>query len=372
LLQGFTDVDSSTLWVDWLSTDQTEYVSDDQVGRTFGLKANYNGPLTLHYTVTDGSTRSEEATLVVNVAAVNDAPAFTDWWLVSELHSPEDTAYVVTQDQLLQGYTDVEGDTLSVTDLEIGDNGRLDDNGDGTWTITPDHNNIGAQQLSYGVTDRPLTTAVTRSVYFDSVDDAPVLIGAQAVLPDAIEDTPYTVTQEQLRQGFTDVADGEVAPWTYSLSVEHASVEWDSINTWTIRPDNNYNGQLTLKYIVGGAPGWDAPVHTLAELSLNVLAVNDAPALTDAPATLAEGIQDTAYTVPVSQLLQGYSDADYDDLFVANLTSDHGLAVDNGDGTWTVTPESGYSGTLLLDYDVSDGTALTHVQASTQLNLFMG
>jgi hypothetical protein len=60
-----------------------------------------------------------------------------------------------------------------------------------------------------------------------------------------------------------------------------------------------------------------------------------------------------------------------DTLSAAGLSADHGLAVDNSDGTWTVTPESGYSGTLTLDYDVSDGTDLTHVQVSTQLNPLM-
>jgi hypothetical protein len=48
-----------------------------------------------------------------------------------------------------------------------------------------------------------------------AVNDAPALTGAQVTLPDAAEDTAYTVWQDGLLQGFTD-ADGE---WLYFTGV---------------------------------------------------------------------------------------------------------------------------------------------------------
>ncbi|TXN06066.1 tandem-95 repeat protein, partial [Methylobacterium sp. WL122] len=97
--------------------------------------------------------------------------------------------------------------------------------------------------------------------------------------------------------------------------------------------------------------------------SFTLAAVNDAPALTGTPATLAGGSEDTAYTVSAASLLAGYSDVEGSTLSVVTLTSDHGSVVDNGDGTYTITPTANYNGTVALSYGVSDGTATT---AATQ------
>ncbi|MBU6396014.1 MAG: choice-of-anchor I family protein [Sphingomonadales bacterium] len=82
---------------------------------------------------------------------------------------------------------------------------------------------------------------------------------------------------------------------------------------------------------------------------------NDAPVLTGTAATLANGTQQTAYTVSAAALLTGYTDGNGDTLSVANLTASNGTVTDNGDGTFTITPDSGFTGTMTLAYQVSDG-----------------
>ena len=82
---------------------------------------------------------------------------------------------------------------------------------------------------------------------------------------------------------------------------------------------------------------------------------NDAPVLTGTAATLANGTQQTAYTVSAATLLTGYTDGNGDTLSVVNLTASNGTVTDNGDGTFTITPDSGFTGTMTLGYKVSDG-----------------
>jgi S-layer protein len=102
--------------------------------------------------------------------------------------------------------------------------------------------------------------------------------------------------------------------------------------------------------------------------TVTAVAVNDAPALTDAAATLADGVEDTAYTVDAADLLAGYTDEEGDAISVANLTADNDAAVvDNEDGTYTVTPVADFNGTVTLSYDVTDGTDST---AATQAVVF--
>ena len=75
----------------------------------------------------------------------------------------------------------------------------------------------------------------------------------------------------------------------------------------------------------------------------------------NATALLANGQENTAYTVTTAQLLQGFTDADGDLLTLVNVSANHGTVTDNGNGTLTITPTTNYSGAVSLSYQVSDG-----------------
>ena len=64
----------------------------------------------------------------------------------------QDTGYVVSQAKLLTGFSDPDGNTLSVTHLSA-DHGQIVDNGDGTFTVLPDKAYTGTVTLSYQVSD---------------------------------------------------------------------------------------------------------------------------------------------------------------------------------------------------------------------------
>ena len=90
--------------------------------------------------------------------------------------------------------------------------------------------------------------------------------------------------------------------------------------------------------------------------TITVTGTNDQPALTGTQATLAAGTEDQSYIVSKADLLAGFTDPDSSDILgILNLTASHGSVVDNGNGTYTITPTANYNGPVTLSYSVVDG-----------------
>jgi Cadherin-like domain len=103
----------------------------------------------------------------------------------------EDTTYLIAVASLLQGFVDVESDTLSVSSLAA-TNGSLLNNGNGSYTFTPAANFNGTVNLSYNVVDgNGGSVAATQSFNIAAVNDAPTGT-ATASLASGTEDTTYT------------------------------------------------------------------------------------------------------------------------------------------------------------------------------------
>ncbi|MES2665388.1 MAG: VCBS domain-containing protein, partial [Pseudomonadota bacterium] len=165
---------------------------------TFTPTANFNGPASFSYTVTDAHGLTATGSVSLTVSAVNDAPTGAATAVLAA--GAEDTAYTVSAADLLAGFADVDGDSLSVTGLTAS-NGTAAMNMDGSWTITPTANFNGAVTLSYTVTDGTLSVAGSQSYTVSAVNDAPTG-AATAVLAAGTEDTAYTVSAADLLAGF--------------------------------------------------------------------------------------------------------------------------------------------------------------------------
>ena len=143
--------------------------------------------------------------------------------------------------------------------------------------------------------------------------------------------------------------------WRHAERVRHCPASNGSVvdngnGTFTITPRANYNGAVSLSYnVIDGHGG-----SVAANQSYSLAAVNDAPT-GSATAALANGTEDTAYTVSAADLLTGFSDVDGDTLSVSALSSSNGSVIDNGNGTFTITPSANYNGAVSLSYNVVDG-----------------
>lgn len=105
-------------------------------------------------------------------------------------------------------------------------------------------------------------------------------------------------------------------------------------------------------------------------ITLTVHGTNDAPVVSS-QIKLQSGAEDTDLVINTQDLLANATDIDDNDighLYVANLVADHGVIIDNKDGTFNFHPEPNYNGQVHFSYDVIDGHGgVTHTGASTTL-----
>ena len=88
----------------------------------------------------------------------------------------EDTAYVVSESQLLEGFTDGDGDRLAVRLLESS-SGTVTDNLSSTFTVNPLLDQTGTVTLTYEVIDEGGDTiAGSQSFVLSPLNDAPVCL----------------------------------------------------------------------------------------------------------------------------------------------------------------------------------------------------
>ncbi|MBD2466800.1 cadherin-like domain-containing protein [Nostoc sp. FACHB-145] len=355
LLQGYSDVDGDTLVVSGLTATNGTVTNNGNGTYTFTPNANYNGTVSLSYSVTDGNGGNTPATNSFSLAAVNDGAPQLTGAKATLSNGTEDVAYTINASDLLAGYTNVDGNPLSVSGLTA-TNGNVVNNGNGTYTFTPNADYNGTVNLSYSVTDgNGGNTPATNSFSLTAVNDgAPQLTGAKATLSNGTEDTPYTINASDLLAGYTNV-DGNTLSVS-GLTATNGTVVNNGNGTYTFTPNADYNGTVNLSYSVTDGNGGNTP----ATNSFSLAAVNDgSPQLTGTAATLANGTEDTLYTINASDLLAGYTDVDGNPLSVMGLTATNGTVVDNGDGTYTFTPNADYNGTVNLSYNVSDGSGGT-------------
>ncbi|MEK8033714.1 Ig-like domain-containing protein [Ideonella sp. DXS29W] len=313
---------------------------------TYTPAANYNGPDSFTYTLTDADGDASTATVTLNVGAVDDLPA-----------AKNDT-FAATEDTTLTGNL-ASNDTLSGDGgnvFAVGSgpaHGTVVVNADGTFTYTPAANYNGPDSFTYTLTDADgdvSTATVTLNV--GSVDDLPT---AKNDTFAATEDTALT---GNLASNDTLSGDGGNV-FAVATGPAHGTVVVNADGTFTYTPAANYNGPDSFTYTLTDA---DGDVST-ATVTLNVGSVDDVPTATNETFAATE---DTALTgnLASNDTLSG----DGGNVFAVGTGPAHGTVVVNADGTFTYTPAANYNGpdsftyTLIdADGDVSTATVTLNV-----------
>ena len=159
LLQGYVDPDGDPLLIDNLSISTGDISGQTNGNWLIHAPQNFNGNIEILYDVSDGSGGITAATRHVALTSVNDAPVSTDLELAPLEAGME--SRLITSTELLANAIDVDGDTLSVSDLSVeSGGGALVDNGDGTWTYTPAANDNTTADFSYIISDNGTTNGV--------------------------------------------------------------------------------------------------------------------------------------------------------------------------------------------------------------------
>ncbi|MBL4613139.1 MAG: tandem-95 repeat protein, partial [Emcibacter sp.] len=134
---------------------------------------NYSGEDSFSYSLSDGTT-TDSGLVTLEVAAVNDGPIVGNIDLGATV---EDTSVTFSATDLLANSSDVENDSLSVTDVTVdAAYGTITDNGGGTYTFNPaaDYNGTDIP-LSFSVSDGTSSNSATATIDVTAVADAPTL-----------------------------------------------------------------------------------------------------------------------------------------------------------------------------------------------------
>ncbi|MDG3438618.1 tandem-95 repeat protein [Vibrio parahaemolyticus] len=260
---------------------------------------------------------------------------------------------IITTEELLSNVDDEDKDTLSVENLIIDKgNGTLVDNGDGTWTFTPQ-----------------IDDDTEVSFTFDIIDDEDQVVSGSAnldILP--INDAPNAendvITTEEDTSVTIDVLVNDSDVEGDALSIQSASVpsEQGSVDIvdgkLVFTPAENFNGEATITYIVT-----DGDLTDEAKVTVTVTPVNDSPVAVDDTTSIQE---DTAVTIDV---LSNDTDVDGDKLSIQSATVPEAQGkVEIVDGKLVFTPAENFNGHAEITYTVTDGQLTDEAKVTVTVN----
>lgn len=358
LLTGYaSDVDLDGLTVQNLATSSsntgTLVYNGDNTWK-FTPLTNSTTTVNFSFDVSDDITTTSGAA-ALSLSAVNDAPIISSALVVSGV---EDQVLSMSENTLLTYASDIEGSTLSVSNVRLGGT-TLSTNVGGDWIYTP--TDPGTLTFTYDVSDGTTTTstsALANIVGAAVTNSAPTVSSSVALSgeEDGGSALAITLTKAQLIANASD-GNGDTL-YVQSLSTSGGgTLVNNNDDTWTYTPVANSTTSVTFTYdITDGI----ASVSTSAVLSLS--AVNDAPVVSANVAL--SGTEDTNLVITTAELIANASDVENDSLSVASLSASSGSLVTNANATsWTFTPASNSTSDVTFSYSVSDGAATTSASA---------
>ncbi len=328
------DVDGDKLSVTGATALHGSVAINGDGSLTYTPGANYNGPDTITYTVSDGHGGGATGSVAVTVNSVNDVPVAKN----DAISVDEDNGITFG---VLGNDSDADNDALTVTDATAG-HGTVTVNGDGTLSYKGDANYNGTDTITYSISDgKGGTSSATVAVTVNSVNDLPTAGNDSAVTD---EDTPVTIN---VLANDGDV-DGDALSVT-GASAQHGTVTINGNGSLTYASAANYHGPDTVTYTINDGHGGVAT----ATIAVIVNSVNDLPVAGNDAVSIDE---DNGVTFGV---LGNDSDVDGDTLTVSGATAGHGQIVVNSDNTLTYMPDANFNGTDTVTYTISDGNGGT-------------
>ncbi|RZL00316.1 MAG: tandem-95 repeat protein, partial [Rubrivivax sp.] len=238
----------------------------------------------------------------------------------------------------------------------------------------------------------PLTVTSSHTVTVAAVNDAPTAVIGQSVY-DAVEQTDMALHNTGLRIGDVDAGtdsvqvrldaqDGliSVNPGATGVSVTNSGTRGvilfgrvdqinellDGLNGGTIvyrhasdTPPATDTLTLTINDL--GHTGTGGSLHQSSSVTINLTAVNDAPAAVNDSAVVLEDA-----VLSGSSVLANDTDAEGDGLTAVLVQGPaHGTLVLNSDGSFTYTPDADFNGSDGFSYKASDGTDESNVATVT-------
>ncbi|WP_257966355.1 tandem-95 repeat protein [Vibrio parahaemolyticus] len=259
----------------------------------------------------------------------------------------------ITTEELLSNVDDEDKDTLSVENLIIDKgNGTLVDNGDGTWTFTPQIDDDTEVSFTFDIIDdEDLVVSGSANLDILPINDAP---NAENDVITTEEDTAVTI---DVLVNDSDVEGDVLSIQSASGPSEQGSVDIvDGKLVFT--PAENFNGEATITYIVT-----DGDLTDEAKVTVTVTPVNDSPVAVDDTVSTQE---DTVVTIDV---LPNDSDVDGDKLSIQSASVPEAQGkVEIVEGKLVFTPAENFNGYAEITYTVTDGQLTDEAKVTVTVN----
>jgi Ca2+-binding RTX toxin-like protein len=325
------------------------------------------------------ATASAELDEVLELDTRNEVPKVADAPSLSatDVSGDEDSAISLDVSAALR---DLDGgnETLSITISGVPDGAVLSagtDNGDGTWSLTPDQlagltitpgeNDNGRFDLSVTATSTEANGSTSSTSASFTVDVEAVADGATLDVGDAAgaEDSAIALSIDtellDANEGISITISGVPDGATLSAGTDNGDGTWTldvaDLDGLTITPGENFSGSFDLTVSVSTTDGTDSAV-VVEEITVDVAGIADAPTL---DVSDASGSEDNAIALDIDAGLTDSSE-------VLNVTisgvpqgATLSAGTDNGDGTWTLNPDQLAGLTITPANDFSGSFDLT-------------
>ena len=307
------------------------------------------GAASFDYTVDDGNDGTDTGHVVIDLTCVNDNPsAGNDTVTVAEDSADND----VTED-ILANDTDVDGDTVHVSDVSNATGGSVDlAAGVVTFTPTADGCGNGYGSFDYEISDGNGGTANGHAeVNVTCVDDAPV---ATDDAKTGTEDTDVVLTGAFLTGNDTDIDtdQGDLTVTTVANLVGGTAAVNDGDVTFHPAANLCGDGAASFDYTVDDGSGGTDTGHVVIDLTC----VNDAPTGVD-----DSGMVDVNSAAADYDVLANDTDVEGDtltlvsvDTVTASSAPSPGTASKHGNKV-QFTPAQNFHGQAHITYTLTDG-----------------
>lgn len=348
------DVDGETLTFSVVSAPTNGTLVLEESGNfTYTPAGNYTGTDSFTYEILDGNTTglNQTGTINIQINPVNDVPKVED-----SVHS---TYEEVSIDGVVVG-SDVENSSLTYSiSVEPLNGVVILDSTTGAFTYTPNTDFIGTDTFNVIANDgnaNSLEATITIEVLDDTV-------------PPITESDSFTTAEDIVLNG--SVAGNDINELTASNGLTYSSgstssyggtVTMDTNGNFTYIPPKDFNGVDTFTYIATDISNI-ASIETT--VSIEVTAVNDAP-VSNEDTFVTSGTNSINGSVAIND-----SDVDQGDIITYSVVSTtvNGTLVFNSDGTFTYTPDVGFTGEDTFTYVATDSQGMKSEEITVSISV---
>lgn len=318
-----------------LATSSGIYTANESGHVTFSPSLNFFGNTAIKYTVRSNEDEvSNRATLAIAVSNVNDVPVITGA-AIGGLSAVAGQPVTLTLSLVTVIDPDNNPSDLAMT-INSGNNYTVSGN-----TITPDPDFSGNLPVVVQVTDGlGVSAPFTLNLSVTRANVKPVITGQ--VQTSIAEDQSFVMSSEYL---VVSDADNE---WPGDFTIHVGPGEKYTVSGQTITPELNFSGELKVPVIVNDGEIDSDPFDFI----LTVTAVNDRPVITGQSPDPLPAAQNQSFTLAVTNVTVTDPDNTFPDDFTLEVSEGPNYSFS---GT-TVTPAQSFSGALVVNVVVNDGT----------------